>query len=140
MPKHWMTLTTREGRVGLAVKLEQHLRLTTNLTTKPEGRYEKRALCTERTACAGIAQRPQDHPAEGPPFLWQARGRRFESAMLHPKINLRGPPFCGFFDSRLGGGTQKGTQSDFEDVGDTPLHSTALFTVSHHGWQAAGVK
>ena len=24
MPKHWMTLTTREGRVGLAVKLEQH--------------------------------------------------------------------------------------------------------------------
>ena len=38
MPKYWMTLTTREGRVGLAVKLEQHLRLTTNLTTKPEGR------------------------------------------------------------------------------------------------------
>ena len=31
----------------------------------------------------------------GQPFLWQARGRRFESAMLHRKIEIKRPSRVG---------------------------------------------
>ncbi len=47
-------------------------------------------------------------------YDWQARGPGFESPMLHSKINLKSPPYGGFFDAHLAGGTQKGTRSASE--------------------------
>jgi hypothetical protein len=67
--------------------------LTTNLPTKRWTMWSTLALCT---ALWHLAEH-REQAAQGAPLLWQARGRRFESAMLHPR-NLNSDLALGNFD------------------------------------------
>jgi len=71
----------------------------------PLAGYQDATRSTATICCSDPPwhERPRDEHLPGR----QGRSGGFESPMLHPKINLKGPLRGGLFDAREAGGTQK---------------------------------
>jgi len=80
---------TRRGDVGAndSLKASDKPDVTTKLTTISGDTWLNVGVCGERRASSASCWMPLKQAMQGEPLLWQARGRRFESAMLHPILN-----------------------------------------------------